>query len=31
MHGDDERIPLTSFAKGVDLLSKIVVEFAVAH
>ena len=31
MHGDDERIPLASFAKGVDVLSKIVVEFAVAH
>jgi acetylornithine deacetylase/succinyl-diaminopimelate desuccinylase-like protein len=31
MHGDDERIPLAAFDKGVDLLSKIVVEFAVAH
>jgi acetylornithine deacetylase/succinyl-diaminopimelate desuccinylase-like protein len=31
MHGDDERIPLAAFAKGVDVLSKIVVEFAVAH
>jgi len=31
MHGDDERIPLASFAKGVDVLAKIVSEFAVAH
>jgi acetylornithine deacetylase/succinyl-diaminopimelate desuccinylase-like protein len=31
MHGDDERIPLASFDKGVDVLSKIVTEFAVAH
>ena len=31
MHGDDERIPLASFDKGVDLLAKIVAEFAVAH
>ncbi len=31
MHGDDERIPLAAFDKGVDVLSKIVVEFAVAH
>ena len=31
MHGDDERIPLASFDKGVDLLSKIVKEFVVAH
>jgi acetylornithine deacetylase/succinyl-diaminopimelate desuccinylase-like protein len=30
MHGADERIPLASFAKGVDLLTKIVAEFAVA-
>jgi len=28
MHGDDERIPLASFNKGVDLLTKIVAEFA---
>jgi len=31
MHGDDERIPLAAFDKGVDLLVKIVTEFAVAH
>jgi len=28
MHGDDERIPLASFEKGVDLMVKIVAEFA---
>jgi acetylornithine deacetylase/succinyl-diaminopimelate desuccinylase-like protein len=28
MHGDDERMPLASFAKGVDVLTKIVTEFA---
>ncbi len=31
MHGDDERIPLAAFDKGVDVLSKIVTEFAVTH
>ena len=31
MHGDDERIPLASFDKGVDALMKIVTEFAVAR
>jgi acetylornithine deacetylase/succinyl-diaminopimelate desuccinylase-like protein len=31
MHGDDERIPLGAFDKGVDVLAKIVAEFAVAH
>ncbi len=31
MHGDDERIPLASFTKGVDVLSRIVAEFAVTH
>lgn len=31
MHGDDERIPVVSFAKGVDVMVKIVSEFAVAH
>ncbi len=31
MHGADERIPLAAFDKGVDVLSKIVTEFAVAH
>jgi acetylornithine deacetylase/succinyl-diaminopimelate desuccinylase-like protein len=30
MHADDERIPLTAFAKGVDLLTRIVREFAAA-
>jgi acetylornithine deacetylase/succinyl-diaminopimelate desuccinylase-like protein len=28
MHGDDERIPLASFDKGVDFLARIVSEFA---
>jgi acetylornithine deacetylase/succinyl-diaminopimelate desuccinylase-like protein len=28
MHGDDERIPLVAFTKGVDVLSRIVAEFA---
>jgi acetylornithine deacetylase/succinyl-diaminopimelate desuccinylase-like protein len=31
MHGDDERIPLASFDKGLDVLAKIVAEFAVSH
>ena len=31
MHGNDERIPLTAFDKGVDVLLKIVKEFAVAR
>ena len=31
MHGDDERIPLASFNKGVDVLARIVAEFAVAR
>lgn len=31
MHGDDERIPLASFDKGVDVLNKIVTEFAVTR
>ena len=30
MHGEDERIPLSSFAKGVDVEARIVAEFAVA-
>jgi acetylornithine deacetylase/succinyl-diaminopimelate desuccinylase-like protein len=30
MHGDDERIPLASFAKGIDLEARIVAEFAVS-
>jgi acetylornithine deacetylase/succinyl-diaminopimelate desuccinylase-like protein len=28
MHGDDERIPLESFSKGIDVLTRIVAEFA---
>ncbi len=28
MHGEDERIPLASFTKGVDVLARIVAEFA---
>jgi len=31
MHGDDERIPLASFDKGVEVLLKIVTVFATAH
>ncbi len=31
MHGDDERLLIVSFAKGVDVLTKIVVEFAATH
>ena len=31
MHGDDERIPLAAFDKGVDVLAKIVADFAVTH
>jgi acetylornithine deacetylase/succinyl-diaminopimelate desuccinylase-like protein len=31
MHGDDERIPLASFAKGVDVMVKIVADFAGTH
>jgi acetylornithine deacetylase/succinyl-diaminopimelate desuccinylase-like protein len=31
MHGDDERIPVASFTKGVDVLTRIVVEFAVSR
>ncbi len=30
MHGDDERIPVAAFSKGVDLMVRIVNEFAVA-
>jgi acetylornithine deacetylase/succinyl-diaminopimelate desuccinylase-like protein len=29
VHGDDERLPLASFAKGVDLMTRIVAEFSV--
>ncbi|HET7151745.1 MAG TPA: M20/M25/M40 family metallo-hydrolase [Candidatus Acidoferrum sp.] len=31
MHGDDERIPLAAFDKGVDVTTKIVAEFAVTR
>jgi acetylornithine deacetylase/succinyl-diaminopimelate desuccinylase-like protein len=31
MHGDDERIPLAAFDKGVDVMTKIVTEFAVTR
>lgn len=31
MHGEDERIPLAAFNKGVDVLAKIIAEFAVTH
>jgi hypothetical protein len=31
MHGDDERIPLAAFNKGVDVLARIVAEFAVTR
>jgi acetylornithine deacetylase/succinyl-diaminopimelate desuccinylase-like protein len=31
MHGDDERIPVAAFAKGVDLMARIVGEFAASR
>jgi acetylornithine deacetylase/succinyl-diaminopimelate desuccinylase-like protein len=31
VHADDERIPLASFAKGVDFLARIVTEFAASR
>jgi acetylornithine deacetylase/succinyl-diaminopimelate desuccinylase-like protein len=31
MHGDDERIPAAAFAKGVDLMVRLLNEFAVSH
>ena len=31
MHGDDERLPLDSFHKGVDLMARIVAEFAASR
>jgi acetylornithine deacetylase/succinyl-diaminopimelate desuccinylase-like protein len=31
VHGEDERLPLASFAKGVDLMTRIVTEFSVPH
>jgi len=30
VHGDDERLPVASFTKGVDVLARIVAEFAVS-
>ena len=31
VHGDDERLPLASFAKGIDLITRIATEFAVTR
>src|SRR6266853_1293140 len=31
MHGNDERIPLAAFGKGIDVLARIVAEFAVTR
>jgi len=31
VHGDNERLPLASFAKGVDLMTRIVAEFSVTR
>lgn len=31
VHGDEERLPLASFVKGVDLLTRVVAEFSVTH
>jgi len=31
VHGDNERMPLASFAKGVDLMTRIVAEFSVTR
>jgi len=31
VHGDEERLPLASFAKGVDCLTRIVAEFSTNH
>jgi len=31
VHGDDERIPLAAFAKGVDCMTRIVAEFSTNH
>jgi acetylornithine deacetylase/succinyl-diaminopimelate desuccinylase-like protein len=31
VHGDDERLPLAGFAKGVDLMARIVAEFSVTR
>lgn len=31
VHGDEERLPLASFAKGVDFLTRLVAEFSINH
>jgi acetylornithine deacetylase/succinyl-diaminopimelate desuccinylase-like protein len=31
VHGDNERLPLAGFAKGVDVMTRIVAEFSVTH
>ena len=31
VHGDNERLPLASFAKGVDLMTRIVAEFSITR
>jgi acetylornithine deacetylase/succinyl-diaminopimelate desuccinylase-like protein len=31
VHGDEERLPLASFPKGVDLMVRIVAEFSVGR
>jgi acetylornithine deacetylase/succinyl-diaminopimelate desuccinylase-like protein len=31
VHGDDERLPLSAFAKGIDLIARIVAEFSVTR
>ncbi|HTQ96682.1 MAG TPA: M20/M25/M40 family metallo-hydrolase [Candidatus Acidoferrum sp.] len=31
VHGDEERLPLASFPKGIDLIVRIVTEFSVTH
>jgi acetylornithine deacetylase/succinyl-diaminopimelate desuccinylase-like protein len=31
VHGDEERLPLASFAQGVDLMTRIVAEFSITH
>jgi acetylornithine deacetylase/succinyl-diaminopimelate desuccinylase-like protein len=31
IHGDDERMPLAAFAKGVDLMTRVVTEFSVSR
>jgi len=31
VHGDDERLPMASFAKGIDLMTRITAEFSVTR